>query len=576
MRRVVASLSVIVLVGAALVGRADDASTVELGRRLFFDPTIGRRGVLACAHCHDDEHGFASTDALSEDEGGLSTEFHAPTLIDLGDGPFGWTGRFETLREAIDEHRLLEPSKAREAAVDRATARVLAMKAGGRPVDRRLVTSFEESLTLLRGDSRLITPPADRVTEEHLYDAGFRAAFGDAKVTRERIVDALAAFVRSLRSSENPYDRFAAGDTTALSPAARRGFELFAGKAACATCHSTTPSGGRAAFTDRAFHDMSGDRAAIGRALFSFLESDRGKFRTPSLRDVARRAPYFHDGSAATLAEAIDVHERRAVSHALSRDDVADLVAFLDSLTGDSPAGLPPATPRNVVAVHVERLDGTPDSWIRLRIDPYGQLIGGTVPEAFDVSADENGDARFTFPATTHAVISASDATVGLLRPMPDWTTSATLVTTRPDKASIRLWHAATPKAQIEVRRSEPRRPATPREYGVPSDDGPRLRVCADQFDFQKGPYRASLVRVLPDGVALYSVPASDGEDVGRRWLFAPPAQQGPFELDLSRGAANSIDWERSEPADAGPLSFRSPAVRRLEDALDPAPAKPK
>src|SRR5262245_44045948 len=254
-------------------------------------------------------------------------------------------------------------------------------------------------------ESRVTSEPLPK-GERALADAGryasaFRAAFGTETVTRRRIGKAVLEYCHSIESGESAYDRFARGDADALSAAQKRGLELFTGRAGCASCHSIgAGSGARAAFSDYQFHDTgvtwravedrvrsgavlalsvgdhsvefvpSGERkggdlapeapfaasvvrtalltADDGRFVRTGVEKDRRAFKTPSLRDVARRGPYMHDGSLKTLEDVVRHYTRvpsdpnldaKFPRFSASDADVADLVEFLGSLTGDRRPG---------------------------------------------------------------------------------------------------------------------------------------------------------------------------------------------------------------------------------------------
>jgi cytochrome c peroxidase len=185
------------------------------------------------------------------------------------------------------------------------------------------------------------------------YRTAFAAAFPeDSAPNRKTIEAALATFERTLVSSEAPFDRWIEGDEAAIGAAAKRGFDLFNGKARCAECHSGWN------FTDGSFHDIgtaTGDD--IGRArLFRNTVKLRYAFKVPTLRDVARRAPYMHDGSEPTLEAVIDLYDRGGIDRpsrseliqplGLSAEEKADLIAFLDTLTGKPEPFVEPVLPR--------------------------------------------------------------------------------------------------------------------------------------------------------------------------------------------------------------------------------------
>jgi len=162
----------------------------------------------------------------------------------------------------------------------------------------------------------------------------------------------LATFERTIVSGDAPFDRWIHGDEAAISAAAKRGFALFNGKANCAVCHSGWT------FTDAAFHDIGvakDDDLGRGRLFPSSVKLQHA-FKTPTLRDVARRAPYMHDGSVASLAGVIELYDRGGIDRPSRDNDIrplnlqsrekADLIAFLNTLS-DTPKPYPlPNLPR--------------------------------------------------------------------------------------------------------------------------------------------------------------------------------------------------------------------------------------
>jgi cytochrome c peroxidase len=191
-----------------------------------------------------------------------------------------------------------------------------------------------------------------RLTAIPGYIDGFRAAFGEDGITTGKIDMALATFERTIVSGEAPFDRWIGGDETAISEQAKRGFDLFNGKANCAACHSGWT------FTDASFHDIGVAQSDdLGRGqLFPTSVALQHAFKTPTLRDVARRGPYMHNGSVPTLQAVIDLYDRGGIDRpsrdaeihplGLSDDEKADLVAFLQTLNGASATVAEPTLPR--------------------------------------------------------------------------------------------------------------------------------------------------------------------------------------------------------------------------------------
>jgi cytochrome c peroxidase len=188
-----------------------------------------------------------------------------------------------------------------------------------------------------------------------VYKRYFREVYGAADVTPERVAKAIADYERSLVSGDAAWDRWRNGDQAAVGAEAKAGDALFFGKAGCAQCH------GGESFSDRKFHNLGigwggGKEAFADEGRFGVTKDarDRGAFRTPSLRDVATRGPYMHDGSIPTLRAAVEWHlqggrpnpglDSLIMPTALKEGDVVALVRFLESLTSLQPPDKGPAT----------------------------------------------------------------------------------------------------------------------------------------------------------------------------------------------------------------------------------------
>lgn len=186
-------------------------------------------------------------------------------------------------------------------------------------------------------------PVVERLKKIEGYREGFKRAFGTEDFTIEHVAKAIAAYERTILSGNSPFDRFQAGDTTALSRAAQRGLELSRGKARCVRCHTGFN------FTDEGYHNlgvgMDKPKPDLGRYEITKREEDKGAFKTPTLRDIALTAPYFHDGSAKTLEEVVEFYNKGGIRNPhlskeivplnLTAQEKADLVEFLQSLTGE-------------------------------------------------------------------------------------------------------------------------------------------------------------------------------------------------------------------------------------------------
>lgn len=179
----------------------------------------------------------------------------------------------------------------------------------------------------------------DRLASLSGYRQDFAASFDDGTITRSHVEMALATYMRSIVSADAPFDLWVAGDDNAINDAAKRGLAIFNGKGRCAECHSGW------AFTDGSFHDIGiakDDDVGRGR-LFPTSVKLQHAFKTPTLRDVARRAPYMHDGSLPTLEAVIDHYNAGGIARpsrseligplALTAGEKADLLAFLQTLS---------------------------------------------------------------------------------------------------------------------------------------------------------------------------------------------------------------------------------------------------
>ncbi|GLQ94003.1 hypothetical protein GCM10007901_29540 [Dyella acidisoli] len=308
---------------------------IALGKQLFNDPHLSADGTVRCASCHMPEKGYTDGRRVAVGVEGRTGTRNTPSLMTLEEAQetsFFWDGRRSSLDQAV-----LDPLT--------------------NPVEMGLHNQAE----LLQ-----------RVQEDSAYTSAFAQAFPEAKpvISSEHIAAALAEYVRSLRSPESAYDRYALhGDKTALDQRALLGLAIFKGKGHCAECHRL--GGAPAVLTDHAYHrtgmgldaitanlpnltedvikrSLQGgaignrvathaDEAQLGRFNVTQDPADIGLFRTPSLRDVSHTAPYMHDGSVATLDDAIDreVYYRSLQAGRplqLTVEEREDLKSFLQAL----------------------------------------------------------------------------------------------------------------------------------------------------------------------------------------------------------------------------------------------------
>ncbi len=313
-----------------------DSGKVELGRQLFFDKRLSADGSLSCASCHDPERAFTDGKRVAEGIGGRTGSRNSPTLLNamFNSGQF-WDGRVETL-EAQAKLPLINPDEMGD-------------------------QSFEQIVVKLKA-----------IPE---YTKQFQQVF-NGPVTIDAVAKAIASYERTLVSGNSPLDRYQAGDFKALGDAARNGMMLFRGKARCVVCHTFSQSfpfltdgnyrntGVSANFAEfdslarRALQSSRDDsRSALdnltkqtgsfelGRFLVTTNSLDIGAYRTPSLRNVELTAPYFHDGSAATLEDVLRFYVNGGKANSfrdwqlepvsLSEEEQRDVVEFLKALTSD-------------------------------------------------------------------------------------------------------------------------------------------------------------------------------------------------------------------------------------------------
>jgi cytochrome c peroxidase len=294
------------------------ADTIALGRRLFYDTRLSKDGTISCSSCHSPKTGFQDIRAGSVGVGGKVGGRNAPTV---------WNAVYNTVQFWDGRSPSLEA------------------QAGG-PIENPIEMAHKAAdlVRNLEGDSS--------------YKSDFDKAFGPGPVTFEKVRFAIASFERTVVTGNSPFDKWKYGrDAKAMRPEAVRGFNVFNDpkKGNCAVCHTVDKE--FALFTDNKFHnlgvgvDKKGELKDLGRYEVTKQDSDKGAFKTPTLRNIATTAPYMHDGSLVTLREVVDFYvgggnsnpyrdkEIRSLDH-LTRQERSDLVAFMEALTGDTPPGV--------------------------------------------------------------------------------------------------------------------------------------------------------------------------------------------------------------------------------------------
>jgi cytochrome c peroxidase len=283
---------------------------ITLGKQLFFDPRLSGDNKMSCATCHRPDKAFSDGLPQAKGAGGKTLTRKTLSLLNVGFKSVLFSdGRAKTLEE-----QALIPIQAAD------------------EMNQNL-DELEKKLNAVPG-----------------YAKQFQAVFG-TKVTRDGIAKALSAFQRTLITGPSPYDRYLGGKKEALSQAAKQGMELFFGDAGCVQCHSGP------LLTDEKFYRL-GISHDKGRGLVTGKKDDNYKFRTPSLRNVARTGPYMHDGSFKNANDVLFYYFRgvqRSGPEGLPLDiealqsvaftEMSDLIAFLDALTGEEPKITSPDLP---------------------------------------------------------------------------------------------------------------------------------------------------------------------------------------------------------------------------------------
>ena len=292
-----------------------NASRIHLGQMLFFDPRLSRKASMSCATCHNPSLGWS--DGLPT---AVGFDMHilgrnTPTIVNTAFNSIQmWDGRKRDLE-------------------DQATGPIAA--------------EGEMNMPLPELIARLKSIPG--------YARYFDAAYPGQGISDVTVARAIASFERTVLSTESPFDRWRKGDAHAVSDDAKRGFELFEGKAKCAVCHMGYN------FTDNGFHNIGiktpeGHAYDVGRYAQKPLKSMRGAFKTPTLRDIGLTGPYMRNGCYTTLMEVVEHYDRggddkenldiNMVPLSLSATEKADLVAFMESLTGAPREVRVPVLPR--------------------------------------------------------------------------------------------------------------------------------------------------------------------------------------------------------------------------------------
>ena len=281
---------------------------VELGKLLYFDKRLSANGKINCATCHHPKRGWTDLDPVSKAIGAGRGPRNSPTVLNTGyQKRQFWDGRARTL-----EKQALGPIEA----------------------------DVEMNMPL-----EVLIPKLNKING---YTKLFKKAYpkSNGKITKEYLAKAIASFERTVVSTIAPFDKYAMGNKKAISQDAVNGFEIFTNKAHCVDCHDSFN------FTDGSFHNIGlNDGQLQGKELGRYLTKRRaawyGVFKTPTLRDITKSGPYFHDGSVKTLTEATTIcgnggryknnvknKSTYIIDRNLSNKEISQIVAFLKTLEG--------------------------------------------------------------------------------------------------------------------------------------------------------------------------------------------------------------------------------------------------
>ena len=287
------------------------AEKISLGKQLFFDGRLSADNKVSCASCHDPAKGFSNGEQFATGVEGQKGGRNSPTIINSAYGKLQfWDGRAKNLEDQ-------------------------AMGPVQNPIEMKMTVEA-------------VVAKLNAIED---YKKQFQQVFG-SDVTSDGMAKAIAAYERTVLSGDAPYDKFKAGDKAALSEAAARGMKLFFGKANCSACHAG------ASFTDNSFHNIGVLGTDEGRATINKSVGDKAAFKTPTLREIVRSAPYMHDGSMKTLEEVVAHYNKGGSPHPqldeelfplkLTEAEAADLVTFLkEGLASASyPAHTAPELPK--------------------------------------------------------------------------------------------------------------------------------------------------------------------------------------------------------------------------------------
>jgi cytochrome c peroxidase len=277
---------------------------VELGKKLYFDPRLSKSGFISCNSCHNLSMGGSDNLKTSIGDHWQKGPINAPTVLNssMNVAQF-WDGRAKSLQD----------------------------QAGG-PIANPGEMAFTHQLAV------------QVIASIPQYTAEFTKVFGSPGTDIDRITAAIAAFEETLVTPNARFDKWLAGNDKALTPEEADGYALFK-TSGCVACHNGEAVGGRTFQKMGVVERYSTDNPAEGRSAVTHNDADRMNFKVPTLRNVELTYPYFHDGAADTLSQAVEVMGRVQLGKNYTSADNAKIVAFLRTLTGDQPSFALPILP---------------------------------------------------------------------------------------------------------------------------------------------------------------------------------------------------------------------------------------
>lgn len=291
--------------------RITEPAKVELGKQLFFDPRLSMSGVISCNTCHN--LAFGGTDNLKTSVGHKwqAGPVNSPTVFNASYGLAQfWDGRAADLQE----------------------------QAKG-PIQANVEMAMPHNLAI------------EVIQSIPGYREQFEAIYGDKNVSLNNLTDAIAEFEETLVTPNSRFDQWLLGDSDAISAAERKGYELFK-SSGCIACHNGPAVGGTMYQKMGLFGAYKSSSPSQGRFDVTGNEADRYQFKVPTLRNVELTYPYFHDGEAETLGEAVDLMGRLQLGRTFKETEINQIVAFLSTLTGERPDIDLPHLPASGVNTH--------------------------------------------------------------------------------------------------------------------------------------------------------------------------------------------------------------------------------